>query len=64
MWNVFMIDQFHDVLPGTCTELTLRDTRKNSKELNEKCHQIIAQSISHLFKTDKFERAKIEYDQI
>ena len=23
MWYTFLIDQFHDVLPGTCTELTV-----------------------------------------
>ena len=23
LWRIFMIDQFHDVLPGTCTLLTL-----------------------------------------
>jgi alpha-mannosidase len=27
MWHVFLIDQFHDVLPGTCIGLTYVDTR-------------------------------------
>ena len=37
MWYTFMIDQFHDVLPGTCTKLTLDDTRLNFKNLKLKC---------------------------
>ena len=31
MWYTFLIDQFHDVLPGTCTVLTVEDTRANFK---------------------------------
>ncbi len=27
MWHIFLIDQFHDVLPGTCIGLTYIDTR-------------------------------------
>jgi alpha-mannosidase len=27
MWYTFLIDQFHDVLPGTCTFMTVEDTR-------------------------------------
>ncbi len=27
MWQTFLIDQFHDVLPGTCIGLTYIDTR-------------------------------------
>ena len=27
MWHTFLIDQFHDVLPGTCIGLTYIDTR-------------------------------------
>ena len=35
MWYTFLIDQFHDVLPGTCTFLTVEDTRENFKNLKE-----------------------------
>jgi alpha-mannosidase len=27
LWHTFLIDQFHDVLPGTCIGLTYIDTR-------------------------------------
>ena len=43
MWRIFLIDQFHDVLPGTCTELTVQDTRKN--------HNMIRYNSKNLFDT-------------
>lgn len=48
MWYTFLIDQFHDVLPGTCTELTVQDTRQNFKELKEKCAALYQQAIEVL----------------
>ena len=33
IWHTFLIDQLHDVLPGTCIGLTYVDTRQNFKEL-------------------------------
>lgn len=52
MWYTFLIDQFHDVLPGTCTKLTVDDTRQNFKELKEKCSTIVQQSLSSLLQVD------------
>lgn len=48
MWKLFLIDQFHDVLPGTCTKMTVDDTRKNFKELKQKCTKICEEAISAL----------------
>ena len=53
MWYIFMIDQFHDVLPGTCTVLTLQDTMKNFAELKCKCREICQLSIQCLLEAQK-----------
>jgi alpha-mannosidase len=46
MWHTFLIDQFHDVLPGTCIGLTYEDTRKNFKELTERSLVIIKDALT------------------
>jgi alpha-mannosidase len=45
MWYTFLIDQFHDVLPGTCTFLTVEDTRENFAALKKTCEEIYSSSI-------------------
>jgi alpha-mannosidase len=45
MWYTFLIDQFHDVLPGTCTFLTVDDTRENFAALKKTCEEIYQSSI-------------------
>lgn len=53
MWHIFLIDQFHDVLPGTCTKMTVDDTRKNFAELKEKCQKICQEAISAILGTSE-----------
>jgi alpha-mannosidase len=48
MWYTFLIDQFHDVLPGTCTYLTVDDTRENFKNLKIKCEEIYTEAVRNL----------------
>lgn len=40
MWQTFLFDQFHDVLPGTCIGMVYEDTRRNYKELTEQSEEL------------------------
>jgi len=67
MWYIFLIDQFHDVLPGTCTKLTVDDTRKNFAELKEKCAIIFKNSIRALLGIEsefRIERIRPGFDAV
>jgi alpha-mannosidase len=67
MWYVFMIDQFHDVLPGTCTFMTVDDTRENFKNLKAKSKEISEASIRALLpdlQVNKLERIRPRYDTL
>lgn len=44
MWRTFLIDQFHDVLPGTSIGLVYKDTRLNSKFLTAQCVEILIEA--------------------
>jgi len=60
MWRVFLIDQFHDVLPGTCTYLTVNDTRENFANLKKECNEIAERAIKGLLgpSVKRFERIR------
>lgn len=36
LWHIFLIDQFHDVLPGTCIGMVYEDIKLNSIVLKQK----------------------------
>ncbi len=46
IWHTFLIDQFHDVLPGTCIGLTYVDTRQNFKELSQRTEELAKKAIT------------------
>jgi alpha-mannosidase len=48
MWHTFLIDQFHDVLPGTCIGLTYEDTRQNFEELSAKSETLLTEAVESL----------------
>lgn len=51
LWRTFLIDQFHDVLPGTCIGLVYEDTRANAIHLREESQKIIESAIRSISKT-------------
>jgi alpha-mannosidase len=51
MWHTFLIDQFHDVLPGTCIGLTYVDTRKNFEDLSKASHDLMTEAVESLITT-------------
>jgi alpha-mannosidase len=48
MWRTFLIDQFHDVLPGTCIGMVYDDTKRNSEELTKQSDLILFEAFSKL----------------
>lgn len=65
MWHEFMIHQFHDVLPGTCTLLTIEDVRKSVGELQVKCDDIAREALLFLTgaKELSIHRVRPEFDK-
>lgn len=51
MWHIFLIDQFHDVLPGTCIGLTYVDTRKNFEDLTVQSEALLREALDSLVDT-------------
>jgi alpha-mannosidase len=51
MWHTFLIDQFHDVLPGTCIGLTYVDTRKNFEDLTAQSEILLREALDSLVDT-------------
>lgn len=49
LWFVFLIDQFHDVLPGTSIGQAYDDTRVNAAELHQKTDKSIDQCLEKLY---------------
>jgi len=50
MWNTLLIDQFHDVLPGTSIGLVYEDTRENARKLTEQTDQLAQAAVSKIVK--------------
>ena len=48
IWHTFLIDQFHDVLPGTCIGLAYEDTRRNFKELSERSEVLLTKAVESI----------------
>lgn len=62
IWQTFLIDQFHDVLPGTCIGLTYIDTRQNFKELSARTETLASNALKSLlsnFFEDEYKIVKI-----
>ena len=46
LWQIFLFDQFHDVLPGTCIGLAYEDTRKNYQELMKETESMVNEAMA------------------
>lgn len=67
MWRTFLIDQFHDVLPGTCTELTVLDTRQNFQNLKQQSKDLSLKIIRKVIKNEnvsRVERIRPEFETL
>ena len=49
LWYTFLIDQFHDVLPGTCTKLTVDDVRKNFADIKKTTSEVLKETLGALW---------------
>ncbi len=53
LWKKLLINQFHDIIPGSSINLVYQTTHKEYEEVHKGCDDLIAQSANILFKEDQ-----------
>ncbi len=53
LWKKLLINQFHDILPGSSVPEVYRDTLAEYRQMNQTCDQIIENAASKLFTPDE-----------
>ena len=52
-WKKLMINQFHDIIPGSSINLVYKNTHKEYEDIHKICDNLINKSAAFLFKKDK-----------
>ena len=52
-WKKLMINQFHDIIPGSSINLVYKNTHKEYEWIHKTCDKLLNKSASILFKKDK-----------
>ena len=52
-WKKLMINQFHDIIPGSSINLVYKNTHKEYEGIHKTCDKLLNKSASILFKKDK-----------
>ena len=52
LWKILLINQFHDIIPGSSINLVYQTTHAEYEQIQEGCDQLINQSAKKLFKQD------------
>ena len=52
-WKKLMINQFHDIIPGSSINLVYKNTHKEYEDIHKTCDNLLDKSASILFKKDK-----------
>ena len=52
-WKKLLINQFHDIIPGSSINLVYKNTHKEYNEIHDICDKLILKSASNLFKRKK-----------
>ncbi len=53
IWRLVLINQFHDILPGSSVHLTYENTHREHAECLTRCNELIEQALSHLTQKSK-----------
>ena len=53
LWKKLMINQFHDIIPGSSINMVYQTTYKEYEEMHEECDRLIMDSSNQLFIKDK-----------
>ena len=53
MWKKLLINQFHDIIPGSSINMVYQTTHKEYEEIHKGCDDLIDQSANILFQEDK-----------
>ncbi len=52
LWKKLMINQFHDIIPGSSIGLVYENTHKEYDEIHEGCDRLLEESSNKIFKKD------------
>ena len=52
LWKILLINQFHDIIPGSSINLVYQTTHAEYEQIQEGCDKLINQSAKKLFKKD------------
>ena len=52
-WKKLLINQFHDIIPGSSINLVYKNTHNEYNEIHDICDKLILKSASNLFKRKK-----------
>ena len=52
LWKILLINQFHDIIPGSSINLVYQTTHAEYEQIQEGCNQLISKSAQKLFKKD------------
>ena len=52
-WKKLMINQFHDIIPGSSINLVYKNTHKEYEDIHKVCDNLLNKSAAFLFKKDK-----------
>ena len=53
LWKKLLINQFHDIIPGSSINMVYQTTHKEYEEIHRGCDDLITQSIKILFEEDE-----------
>jgi len=52
LWKILMINQFHDIIPGSSINLVYQTTHKEYEQVHQGCDDLISKAAKLLFKED------------
>ena len=52
LWKLLLINQFHDIIPGSSINLVYQTTHTEYEQIQKGCDQLISKSAQKLFKKD------------
>lgn len=64
LWKLLLINQFHDILPGTHIAPVETDVRKDYKYLEEELNNLRAEAVKYIAKLSKETRFKMSEEQV
>ncbi|OCT89483.1 mannosidase, alpha, class 2C, member 1 L homeolog isoform X1 [Xenopus laevis] len=61
LWRLLLLNQFHDVLPGSCIQLVVEDAHRYYKEISTEGLKLLKESIHALLKTSSVAKPSADH---